>query len=416
MHPSSAELAGIGIRVSESAGLDTAGNEAELEAMSLQLTRTFEELTLIHGLSCGMDVAQDRQTHCRVALERLAECLPVTTLAILLSEEAEESTADHGRADGHGTAKQPEGIGGASDRDRGAKDVVQIGEPMDICLLRRIAAELGEAGSAVRNYPLYCAPELTRVASVPIEHSTKRNSRLLAIGPSSIPELGTIEVRLMESVAMILKAHLEIHRQFDEMRQMFEGTVRALISAIDAKDQYTCGHSSRVSELAESLARDLGLPDSEVETVRMAGLLHDIGKIGVSDAVLQKPGALNKEEFAEIKKHPELGYRILCGIKQFESILPGVRYHHESWDGRGYPEGLAGEAIPRIARILGVADAFDAMTSTRPYRNGMPIEQVEAIFRQGRGKQWDAEVVDRLLENRPRMVRMMHLQFLGPLV
>jgi len=142
----------------------------------------------------------------------------------------------------------------------------------------------------------------------------------------------------------------------------------------------------------------------------MSGLLHDIGKIGVSDAVLRKPGRLNDAEFDEIKRHPELGYRILCGVQQFADILPGVRFHHESWNGRGYPQGLAGEKIPLIARVLAVADSFDAMTSTRPYRNGMPIEQVERIFREGAGRQWDPNIVGLLLKDRQRMIRMMHHQ------
>jgi HD-GYP domain-containing protein (c-di-GMP phosphodiesterase class II) len=125
----------------------------------------------------------------------------------------------------------------------------------------------------------------------------------------------------------------------------------------------------------------------------MAGLLHDIGKIGVDDAVLRKPGKLTTEEFAQIKQHPELGYRILADIKQLADVLPAVLHHHEQWDGSGYPLQLGGEQIPLIARIVAVADAYDAMSADRPYRGGMPLEKVEQLFREGAARQWDADVI-----------------------
>jgi HD-GYP domain-containing protein (c-di-GMP phosphodiesterase class II) len=126
----------------------------------------------------------------------------------------------------------------------------------------------------------------------------------------------------------------------------------------------------------------------------MGGLLHDIGKIGIDDQVLRKPGRLTPAEFEHIKLHPDLGYNILKEVKQLEDVLPIVRHHHEAWDGSGYPHNLAGTDIPYLARICAVADAFDAMSSDRPYRKGMPDEKVDTIFHEGRGNQWDAEIVD----------------------
>jgi HD-GYP domain-containing protein (c-di-GMP phosphodiesterase class II) len=126
----------------------------------------------------------------------------------------------------------------------------------------------------------------------------------------------------------------------------------------------------------------------------MAGLLHDIGKIGIDDAVLRKPDKLTPEEFDHIKQHPELGYRILADIAQLSDVLPAVLHHHEQWDGKGYPCKLAGDQIPYIARILAVADAYDAMSSDRPYRPGMAVERVEQLFKLGAAQQWDAEVVN----------------------
>ncbi|WP_164101737.1 HD-GYP domain-containing protein [Candidatus Laterigemmans baculatus] len=351
--------------------------EAEIDQLSGQLAQTFEELNLIHNLACNLDSVGDRNTLCRDTLRKLAVCLPVETVAIVWLEQ--------------------------NSRVGSAVDVVQAGEPMDGALLRRIAEELGSEEAVVANYALRSAPEIDRAISVRLEGGLRSSSRMLAIGSPSGAELGTIEVQLMQSVASILQAHLAIDDQFAEMRSMFAGTVLSLVSAVDAKDPYTCGHSNRVSQLAEMLADDLGYDTHARETVRMAGLLHDIGKIGVPDAILGKPGRLTDEEFDQMKKHPVLGYGILHGIRQFEPILPGVRHHHESWDGRGYPDGLAGEEIPHMARILAVADAFDAMSSDRPYRTGMPLARVEKIFREGRGQQWDAEVVDCLLNDRERM-------------
>lgn len=356
--------------------------EVEIDQLSGQLAQTFEELNLIHELACNLDAVGDRMTRCRSTLDKLAICLPVPTVAIVWAMETDGSSAEAASS---------------------VVEVVQSGEPMEERLLCRIAEELGDEDAVVVNYSLRSAPHLDRAISVRLESGMRRGSRLLAIGAPNASELGTVEVQLLQSVASILRAHLAIDQQFAEMGSMFAGTVLSLVSAVDAKDPYTCGHSNRVSQLAELLAGDLGYDAEAVGAVRMAGLLHDIGKIGVPDAILGKPGRLTTEEFDQMKKHPELGYGILRGIRQFERILPGVRHHHEAWDGSGYPDGLAGEEIPHMARILAVADAFDAMSSDRPYRAGMPLDTVMEIFRKGRGQQWDANVVDCLLSDRARM-------------
>jgi putative nucleotidyltransferase with HDIG domain len=368
--------------------------DRELDQLTGQLARTFEELTLIHELARIQRVPEDRAASCRRALQRLAACLPVRALVSLLPPPREAADEDG-----------PRGAEAAADLCA-VTEVVSVGEDVPSEESRAVAAELVRSGTAVANHALRSTSRFDRAALVDLQDGAPGEGQLLALGRSPDPELGTVEVHLMQSVAMILHSQLEIHRQFENVRQMFEGAVRSLVSAIDAKDPYTCGHSSRVSELAASLAVDYGLSDEEVETVRMAGLLHDIGKIGVSDAVLRKPGRLTVEEFNEIKKHPELGYQILKGVPQFAALLPGVRYHHEAWDGSGYPAGLAGTEIPLIARLLAVADGFDAMTSTRPYRDGMPLSRVVEIFIGGCGTQWDPNVVSLLLENEDRMRAM----------
>ena len=170
-------------------------------------------------------------------------------------------------------------------------------------------------------------------------------------------------------------------------------TVEALASTVDAKDAYTRGHSGRVAAYAAAIAGALGLPAADVARIRQAGVLHDVGKIGVPDAILLKPGQLSDEEFAVIKQHPEIGERILRGLPFLAEILPAVRHHHERWDGRGYPDGLAGDAIPPDAAILAVADSLDAMTSSRTYRVALLAAEAIRRVREGAGAQYDPRVV-----------------------
>jgi HD-GYP domain-containing protein (c-di-GMP phosphodiesterase class II) len=170
-------------------------------------------------------------------------------------------------------------------------------------------------------------------------------------------------------------------------------TVEALAATVDAKDAYTRGHAGRVSGYAAAIAAALDLPAADIARIRQAGLLHDVGKIGVPDAILLKPSGLTDEEFACIKEHPAIGERILQGLPFLGAILPAVRHHHERWDGRGYPDGLAGAAIPPDAAILAVADSLDAMTSSRTYRQALPVAEAIRRVREGAGTQYDPRIV-----------------------
>ena len=226
-----------------------------------------------------------------------------------------------------------------------------------------------------------------------IDSYFERSAPVDEFQPSEV-EFGTYEATFMEVVSTLLVTHAHNHSLFRAQEQLLLNTIRTLVNAIDARDPYTRGHSERVAVFSRMLGEKLGLTERECEEIYVAGLLHDIGKIGVPDRVLSKPGKLTDDEFAMIKQHPAIGCQILCGIEEFSYVLPAVRHHHEAWDGSGYPDGLAGEEIPKVARILAVADSYDAMTSNRPYRDGMPIEKAEQILRSNAGIQWDAEVVD----------------------
>jgi putative two-component system response regulator len=169
--------------------------------------------------------------------------------------------------------------------------------------------------------------------------------------------------------------------------------VRSLSGAIDAKSRWTRGHSEVVATFSQEIARAMGFPECQIKKLTLAGLLHDVGKIGTYDMVLEKPGRLTDEEFACIMRHPEQGAQILGTVKQFSDILPLIRHHHERLDGGGYPAGLKGECIPMGARIISVADAFEAMTSTRPYRPELGMDFAREELQRCKGTQFDPDVV-----------------------
>ncbi|WP_235848422.1 HD-GYP domain-containing protein [Litchfieldia alkalitelluris] len=178
---------------------------------------------------------------------------------------------------------------------------------------------------------------------------------------------------------------------------LFEGFLESLSTALDARDPYTAGHSIRVADYAVAIGHKLGINDKGLEILKKSALIHDIGKIGISDKVLLKDGKLSDEEFTMIKSHPEIGARILSQMQDFsnlETIIEGVLYHHERYDGFGYPKGVSGEQIPLFGRIIAVADAYDAMTSDRPYRKGMSSEKALQILLSGKGTQWDPLITD----------------------
>ena len=189
----------------------------------------------------------------------------------------------------------------------------------------------------------------------------------------------------------------DLQHSAEENRQLFIGTVKALAAAIDGKDPYTRGHSERVSRFSLAIGESLGLPDDEMEKLRISALLHDVGKIAIEDSILKKPAALTEEEFEIMKGHPQKGYKIMSQIPAMQDFLPGMYMHHEMMDGKGYPQGLKGDQIPMQARIVSVADTFDAMTTDRPYQKGMSLEEALSRIKTFVGTRYDAKVVDALV-------------------
>ncbi len=217
---------------------------------------------------------------------------------------------------------------------------------------------------------------------------------------------GTAEAGLLKSAASAIATHHHNRKLFQLNQRLTVGVVRSLANAVDARDTYTHGHSDRVARLGQHLARRCGASAELCEKLPMIGLLHDIGKISVPDHILLKKSSLTNEEFEIIKRHPLVGYQILQHIQELEFTLDGVLYHHEAWDGSGYPLGRTGQNIPLVARLLAVVDSFDAMTSSRPYRTGMSFEKAESILRDGAGTQWDPDLVSIFLQYKEEFRRI----------
>lgn len=193
-------------------------------------------------------------------------------------------------------------------------------------------------------------------------------------------------VKLQQAYRILKKAHLD--------------SVKVLAEAIDAKDPYTRGHSDRVKRMSLSIARGMGFSEERLESLEYGALLHDIGKIGIKDEILQKQGPLSPEEYRIIQEHPLIGEKIVEGVEFFKDKIPMIRHHHEHYDGNGYPDGLSGENIPLEARIISVPDAFDAMTSIRPHRKAKPLQEVLEEMEKFRGTQFDPKVLDYFLREK----------------
>ncbi|NUQ63669.1 MAG: HD domain-containing protein [Pirellulales bacterium] len=370
--------------------------EAEAESLSVNLAATYEEISLLHRIAQNLKISKSDEELGRVALEWMQEVLPAQALAIQLVPVDEEESL-------------------LTKKTRTNHVLLSLGPcPVDSEEFTRLMAHLGlTAASRPRvvncgatDDPGWPFPAIRQMIAVPMAEGQNLFGWLAAFNHSQDREFGTVEASLMNSVGAILGIHsgnLELYRQQSEL---LAGVVRALTSAIDAKDPYTCGHSDRVARVAVRIAEELGFEGDAINTIYLSGLLHDIGKIGISDAVLRKPGKLTDPEYEHIKTHVEIGHRILVDLKKLDDVLPVVLYHHESWNGQGYPRQLPAEEIPLAARIVAVADSFDAMGSDRPYRKRMSDERIDEILQSGAGKQWDPQVVDAFFRARDDIRRI----------
>ncbi len=214
-----------------------------------------------------------------------------------------------------------------------------------------------------------------------------------------VPDVLTLRVKhAIELVRLQHDLKSEVDKMTKDIKGIFLHVVGSLAEAIDAKDTYTNGHSGRVAYYSMKIAESHGYNDEQLNDIYMMGLLHDVGKIGVPDHIINKPGKLTDEEFAVIKTHPVVGSKILDNIREMPDLSKGARWHHERFDGKGYPDVLSGTDIPEAARIIAVADSYDAMTSRRSYRDPLPQDVVRSEIEKGRGTQFDPVFADIMLK------------------
>jgi HD-GYP domain-containing protein (c-di-GMP phosphodiesterase class II) len=351
---------------------EAAANRRALRDFSGQLAHAFEQISLLYRLGRSMNCLADPVEFIRMTCALLRETLDFEWVVVKLAPDGPvPEIVDTLVCSGDLSVDRNEfGI-------LAAQLIAELDTDQWTKLLECNESELAaHIRSQVVVEPIVCADTVIGI--------------LLAgdkCGPDS--EVTSVETQLLDAAADYLGAFLHNVAMYVEQRGLFLGTLKALTAAIDAKDPYTFGHSERVALLASRLARACDMDDAQAERVRIAGLVHDVGKIGVPEAVLGKPGRLTEAEFELIKRHPRIGYNILKDLTLLEDILPGVLYHHERWDGKGYPQGLSGSGIPALGKLLAVADAFDAMSSDRRYRSAMTRQQVLNEIADCTGTQFD---------------------------
>ena len=254
------------------------------------------------------------------------------------------------------------------------------------------------------------APPLETIKRLDIQGYCEKSSRFDQL--VLLVESGLKSVSQMKIIADINQQLEEANAQ---LKEAYYGTIESLRLAVDAKDSYTRGHSDRVSYYSVMIGKQLGLSEEELELLKQGALFHDIGKIGIPDAILQKPGKLTDDEYDDIKNHPSIGAKILGPAKIFEPLIPMVLHHHERYDGRGYPGGLKGEEIPYMARIVCVADSFDAMTSDRSYRPRFTVIKAMEEMENCKGTQFDSEMVDAFMiamkNNKEQVIKDLGLEY-----
>ena len=351
----------------------------ELTTLSTNLSSTYEELSLLYSISGSMKVTQQPQEFLTDVCEQVREVMNISAAAAVVYSHPpaipEDIVVVLGEIDL--TADQIRALVSAQ-----IAPLISNNRPLvDNQFVWR--ADPG-SGRAVRNM---IATPLVNEQSL---------GMLLALN-KNVGDFNSTDLKLISSIGNQSAIFLANNILYADLQDLLMGVLHALTATIDAKDPYTCGHSNRVAIISRRLAQKCGLGPDRVQQIYLAGLLHDIGKIGVPESTLCKPGRLTDEEFEQIKKHPGIGAKILGGIRQLDDVIAGILCHHERLDGRGYPQGLKLDDVPSEARIIGLADCFDAMTSDRIYRKALPLSEVIEEIRTHAGTQFDPMVVQKLL-------------------
>jgi len=365
--------------------------EAEARKDRAQRRSHERRLQILYGIVEKLHGSESLEQALHVALGEMSRFLGATTGSLLL-------------LDGPDRLRVVEAVGPRRERIRGLEFPLEDSRVARHALAERrpiLVSDIQENGrfedaeEGVRYRP-------RSILSVPLFGQDEPLGVLNFGGDDPAGRFGPHDERLVVTLGRQVAVALEKARLLEGLRRTVNESIRALAGAIEAKDPYTRGHSDRVTHYSRLIAQALGLSPAEVDVVVRAAVLHDVGKIGVPSAVLNKPARLDDDEFRLIQRHPEVGTEIVREIRAMEETLAIIRHHHERIDGRGYPDGLRGGALPLGARILAVADTFDAMTSDRPYRQGLPNEVAYEEIERCAGTQFDPEVARVFLDNAPR--------------
>lgn len=377
--------------------------QQDMAELSVHLAAVYKEIGLLYRLTRDLRLSKSDEDLARAALRWLSDAVPTRQLGLLLLPMAEGNDGFLGSARTKSVLLSTGAFAYSPDDFLALMEHFKVKAAAD-----PVVENFGESPFVFGSFPIH------NLIAVPVAEGNNLFGFLAALNHSRGGNFGSTEANLLQSVACILGVHSSNIDLCRQQAELMAGIAKALTSAIDTKDPYTCGHSDRVARLAVRLARELGYPPKMVSRVYLAGLLHDVGKIGVNDAVLQKAAKLTEAEFELIKNHVQTGFKILSGLKKLEDVNQAVLHHHEAWDGSGYPQRLCGEAIPAIARIVAVADAYDAMASDRPYRSRMPDDTIDQIIRNGAGRQWDPAVVEAFFRAREDLRRIVEEKDRGP--
>lgn len=353
-----------------------AESEQEKRALANETLNKYKEITLLYDLVEKVSSCLDTKEVTRLVIEEARRIIELSSVSVLLLDKEKDILkvfAEYGpQQDATTTVERGMGIAGyvwASGRAEIVNDVNS--DPRF------------KAGT-VKTSSMMCAPLKAKDAVVGVIKIS-----------SELPFVYTAEdLKLFTTLSSLAAVAIENASLYEQLKEAFYTTVYTLAETIEKRDPYTGNHTKRVMEYSLAIGKTLGLSEEDMARLQLGAVLHDIGKIGVSDSVLLKESSLTDEEFEQIKKHAVYGEEIIGRISQLKSAIPGVKHHHEKFNGKGYPNGLAGEEIDITARIIAVADSFDAMTSNRPYRKGLSLDVAFGELRKYSGSQFDPEIVD----------------------
>lgn len=354
----------------------------EVEDLSSRLADAYEQFHLLYDLNAEMTLSRKTAPlFDRMCAELLATTV-IENIAVILNPDSERGS------DARCIVAGPLDIA-RSDLLRLCDQARSLPPNSGPCLVVNDVTE--------RSHLAWAAAWLNQFIFLPLSSKERVFGGMLAINRRDGQGFGSEEVRFVGALAQRASTFLENARLYEDLEKLFMGMLHALVSSIDAKDPYTCGHSQRVAWLSRHIAGLAGIGEAQAQRAYLSGLLHDIGKIGVSENVLRKEGLLTPDEYEEVKRHPQIGANILQGVRQIDDIVPGVLHHHDRYDGHGYPFGLKGDQIPLLGRIVCLADCFDAITSSRTYRRARPLDAARAELQACAGTQFDPALTELLL-------------------